>query len=176
MVRLVFAALLIVAALAVGVVVDLAPTNPGYSVGVVAPTAIRAPRDATIPNAVETKADQDSNSRLVQPAYDYTLLRAESIAAVQVADLQLALKPIDDAFALSKTPDARRAALQAALPTALPSLSLDNRATLLTLDPTRWPVVEQAAGSGLLAGEAIEIRDADLAARQTALAHQYIPT
>jgi putative nucleotidyltransferase with HDIG domain len=174
--RLLFAALLIVAALGVGVVVDLAPTNPGYSVGVVAQNAIRAPRDATIPNAVETKADQDSNSRLVQPAYDYTLLRAESIAAVQVADLQLALKPIDDAFALSKTPDARRAELQAALPTALPSLSLDNRATLLTLDPTRWPVLEQAAESGLLAGEAVEIRDADLAARQTALAHQHIPT
>jgi len=175
-VRLIFSALLIVVALGVGVVVDLAPTNPGYSVGVKAPTAILAPRDAVIPNAVETKADQDSNSRLVQPAYDYTLPRAQSIAAVQVADLQLALRPIDDAFALSKTPDARRTALQAALQTALPSLSSDNRATLLTLDAARWLIVEQAAESGLLAGEAIEIRDTDLAAGQTALAHEYIPT
>ena len=175
-VRLIFSALLIVVALGVGVVVDLAPTNPGYSVGVKAPTAILAPRDAVIPNAVETKADQDSNSRLVQPAYDYTLPRAQSIAAVQVADLQLALRPIDDAFALSKTPDARRTALQAALQTALPSLSSDNRATLLTLDAARWLIVEQAAESGLLAGEAIEIRDTDLAAGQTSLAHEYIPT
>lgn len=175
-VRLVFAALLIVAALGVGVVVDLAPTNPGYSVGVKAPTTILAPSDATIPNAVETKAEQDSRAVAVQPAYDYTLARAQSIAAVQVADLQIALKPIDDAFALSKTPDVRRVSLQAALLTALPGLSLDNRAILLTLDPTRWPVVEQAAESGLLAGERIEIRDTDLAAKQTAMAHQYIPT
>jgi len=175
-VRLVFAALLIVAALGVGVVVDLAPTNPGYSVGVKAPTTILAPSDATIPNAVETKAEQDRRAVAVQPAYDYTLARAQSIAAVQVADLQIALKPIDDAFALSKTPDVRRVSLQAALLTALPALSLDNRAILLTLDPTRWPVVEQAAESGLLAGERIEIRDTDLAAKQTTMAHQYIPT
>jgi hypothetical protein len=167
---------LIVAALAVGVVVDLAPTNPGYSVGVVAPTAIRAPRDATIPNAVEDRVAQDVARAGVGPQYDYTAARAESIAAVQVADLQLALKPIDDAFALSKTPEARRAALQAALPTALPSLSSDNRTILLTLDPARWPVLEQAAESGLLAGERVEIRDTDLAAKQTALAHQYVPT
>jgi putative nucleotidyltransferase with HDIG domain len=167
---------LIVAALGVGVVVDLAPTNPGYSVGVKAPTAILAPSDATIPNAVETKAEQDRRAVAVQPAYDYTLARAQSIAAVQVADLQIALKPIADAFALSKTPDVRRVSLQAALLTALPALSLDNRAILLTLDPTRWPVVEQAAESGLLAGEQIEIRDTDLAAKQTAMAHQYIPT
>jgi putative nucleotidyltransferase with HDIG domain len=173
--RLVFAAALIVVALGVGVLVDLAPGNPGYAVGVKAATAILAPSDATIPNSVETQADQDSNSKLVQPAYDYTQARAQSIAAVQVADLQVALKPIDDAFALSKTPDVRRAALQAALPTAVPSLSLDNRAILLTLDPTRWLVVEQAAENGLLAGERIEIRDTDLAAKQTAFAHQYIP-
>ena len=175
-VRLVCAALLIVVALGVGVVVDLAPTNPGYSVGVKTPTAILAPSDATIPNAVETKAEQDRRAVAVQPAYDYTLARAQSIAAVQVADLQIALKPIDDAFALSKTPDVRRVSLQAALLTALPALSLDNRAILLTLDPTRWPVVEQAAESGLLAGERIEIRDTDLAAKQTTMAHQYIPT
>jgi putative nucleotidyltransferase with HDIG domain len=167
---------LIVAALGVGVVVDLAPTNPGYSVGVVAQTAIRAPRDATIPNAVEDKVAQNVASAGVGPQYDYTTARAESIAAVQVADLQLALKPIDDAFALSKTPEARRTALQAALPTALPSLSSDTRTILLTLDPARWPVLEQAAESGLLAGEQLEIRDTDLAAKQTALAHQYIPT
>ena len=174
--RLVFAASLIVIALGLGVVGDLAPANPGYASGMVSPTTIRAPRDATIPNAVETKTAQDSAAEAVTPKYDYTTARAESIAAVQVADLQLALKPIDDAFALSKTPEARRTSLQAALPAALPSLSSDNRAILQTLDPTRWPVVEQAAESGLLAGERIEILDTDLAANLTALAHQFVPT
>ena len=174
--KLIFAASLIVVALGAGAVSDLTPVNPGYSVGVVAQTTIRAPHDATIPNAIETKAAQDKASLAVTPKYDFTTTRAESIAARQVADLQLALKPIDDAFALSKTPDARRIALQAALPAAVPSLSLDSRAILLTLDPGRWPVVEQSAESGLVAGERIEIRDTDLASKQTALAHQSIPT
>ena len=173
--RLVFAAALIMVALGVGVVVDLTPANPGYSVGVKAPAAILAPSDATIPNAVETKAAQDQAAAAVTPQYDYTASRAEQIAAVQVADLQLALRPIDDAFALSKTPETRRAALQSALPTALPSLSSDNRTILLTLDPARWPTLEQSAENGLLAGERLEIKDTDLAARQTALAHQSIP-
>jgi len=174
--RLAFAASLIVVALGAGVLGDLAPAKPNYTSGVVAPTTIRAPRDATIPNAVETKTAQDAAAASVTPKYDYTPTRAESIAAIQVADLQLALKPIDDAFASSKTPEARRASLQAALPTALPSLSSDNRATVLTLDPTRWPAVEQAAENGLLAGERIEIRDTELAAKQTTLAHQSIST
>ncbi len=170
--RLVFAASLIAVALGAGVLGDLAPTNPGYAPGVVAPTAIRAPRDATIPNAVETTAAQAKAAEVVPPRYDYTTARAESIAAVQLAELQLDLRPVDDAFSNIKAADARRVALQS----TLPWLTSDTRTILLTLDPVRWPVVEQAAESGLSAGERVEIRDTDLAAKQTALAHQYIPT
>jgi putative nucleotidyltransferase with HDIG domain len=166
---------LIVAALAVGVVVDLAPTNPGYSVGVVSPTAIRAPRDASIPDAIADKAAQDAASRAVEPQYDYTKERASAISKFQVADLQVALKPIDDAFASAKTPEARRTALQAAVPSAL-ALSSDNRTILLTIDPSRWLVVEQAAEIALGAAEQTEIRDTALAVDQTTLAVQYMPS
>jgi len=170
--RLIFAATLIVIALGAGVLGDLTPTNPGYSVGVVAAAAVRAPRDATIANPIETKAAQDRAAEGVTPRYDYTAARAESIAAVQLAELQLDLKPVDDAFNNLKALDARRAALES----TLPWLTSDTRTILLTLDQARWPVVEQAAESSLSAGERVEIRDSDLAAKQTALAHQYIPS
>ena len=173
-VRLVVAAVLIVVALAAGVASDLAPTSPGYSAGTVAKAAIQAPRDATFPNSVETKAAQDEAAATVPPQYDYTAQRASSIAAVQVAQLEQQLKPIDDAFISSKTPEAQRAALQSAV-ASLTSLSSDNRTILLTLDSNRWLVVEQAAESSLSAGEQVEIRDTDLAARGSSIAAKYIP-
>ncbi len=171
-VRLVVAAVLIVAALAAGVASDLTPSNPNLAAGTIAQSAIVAPRDATIPNAVETKLAQDAASNAQPPVYDYTPERAKSIAALQVAELQLDLAPVDDAFSASKAPEARTAALQ----TVLPSLSADNRTILLTLDPSRWPLVEQAAESALSGGEQVEIRDTDLAARQASLAAPYLPT
>ena len=174
-VRLVIAALLIVAALAAGVAGDLAPSNPGYAAGTVARTAIRAPRDATIPNQVETQAAQDAAAAAVPPQYDYTPARASIIAADQVAKLQSALKPIDNAFSSSLSPEVRRVAIENALPTALPSLSSEDRAVLLGLDPARWLVVEGAAESALSAGEQTELRDTDLAAKQATLALKFIP-
>ncbi len=171
-VRLIFAASLMVAALGAGVVTDLTPTNFDYAPGVVSPTLIRAPGDASIPNAVETKDAQDRAATAVLPRYDYTQTRAASIAAVQLVELQLDLKPVDDVFSSIKAPEARRTALQ----NVLPRLTSDNRTVLLNLDPVRWSIVEQAAESSLLAGERGEIRDIDLAAKQTTLARQNIPT
>lgn len=172
--RLVVAAVLILVALAAGVASDLTPTSPGYSVGTVARSAIQAPRDATFPNPVETKAARDAASAAVLPVYDYTPGRAASIAAAQVAQLEQQLKPIDDAYISSTTPEAQRAALQTAV-ASLASLSSDNRTILLALDSNRWLVVEQAAESSLSAGEQFEIRDADLASKGSTIAAQYIP-
>lgn len=173
-IRLVVAALLIVVALAAGVVSDLAPVNPGYGVGVVAKNDIVAPRGATIDNPIETTAAQEAAAKAVPPQYDFTQARAASIAAVQVADLQAALKPIDTAFGSPLSSDARRIALENALPNALPSLGADNRTILLTLDQSRWPLVERAAEDALSAGEQVELRDTELALKQSGLAAQYI--
>ena len=174
-VRFVVAAFLIVTALAAGVVGDLSPVNPGFAVQTVAREDIVAPRDAAVPNQVETDAARAAAAKLVQPQYDYSTERAALIAASKEEDLQLALKPLDDAFASSKTADLRRAALQAALPTALPSLSSDNRTTILTLDPTRWAPIEHAAENALDAGEKTELRDTDLASKQSGLAAKFMP-
>ena len=80
-VRLVLAAVLIVAALAAGVISDLTPSSPNLAAGTIAQSAVVAPRDATIPNAIKTKQAQDAASAAQTPVYDYTPDRAKSIAA-----------------------------------------------------------------------------------------------
>jgi putative nucleotidyltransferase with HDIG domain len=172
-VRLVFAAVPILVALAAGVAGDLTPVSPGYAAGSVARSVIQAPRDATIP--VDSKAAQDAAAAAVTEQYDYTSEGAASIAAAQVTKLQNTLKPLDGAFASSNSVTARQSALQAALPTTLPFLSFGDRATLLGLDRTRWTVVESAAETALGKGEGDEIRDANLATKQSTLAAQYLP-
>jgi putative nucleotidyltransferase with HDIG domain len=167
---------LIVIALAAGVPGDLAPVSPGYAAGVVAAAPILAPRDGSVANDIETQAAAAAIAAAVQPQYDFTTGQALLIASAKVADLQLAVKPLDDAFISSKTADIRRAALQAALSAALPALSSDNRTALLTLEPARWTQVEKAAESALYAGEQVEIRDTDLASKQASLASGYIGT
>ena len=172
--RLILAAILIVAALAAGVVSDLAPASPGYAIGSVAQSVVLAPRDAVIPNPIETAAAKDDAARKVLPQYDYTKAKAASIADVQVAELQARLKPIDDAFSNSVSPADLRAALQSAFG-AFPTLSTANQAILLNLDQSHWFVVEQAAVSALRSGEQNEIKDSDLTVIQGGLASQYIP-
>jgi putative nucleotidyltransferase with HDIG domain len=168
--RLAMSAALILVALGAGVAVDLTPSNPGLSANVIAPTTIRAPRDAAIPNPVETKQAQDAASLVVAPQYDYTNSGASLKAAAQVAQLKLDLKPVDEAFSSAKTEQARQAQLQV----LLPSLSSDSRATLVALDPARWPIVEQAAESALGQAEQDEIRKTDPIA-QANLVTQYMP-
>jgi len=151
--------------------VDLAPSDPGYTANQVAQAAIRAPRDATFPNAIQQKILQDAAVKAVPPQYTYTKERAGFIAIIQAGQLQADLQPVDDAFTSTKTPEARRTALQ----TVLPWLSSDNRSILQTLDPSRWTPIEQAAEGALTAGEKTEIRDTELAGRQAIFAQQFMP-
>ena len=175
-IRLVLAAVPIIIALGAGVAGDLARSSPGYAAGNVARSAIVAPRDATVTNPVKVQAAKNAASAAVTEQYDYTVDAAASIAATQVAKLQAALKPIDDIFAASSSGPVRESALQAALPTALPALPFEYQTTLLGLDPARWATVESAAVIALGKGEAVEIRDADLATKVPTLAAQYLPT
>jgi hypothetical protein len=169
-VRLAFAGALILLALGASVAVDLAPSNPGLAAEAVAPTTIRAPRDAIITNQVETALAQEAKAQAVPPQYDFTPTGASVKAAAQVDQLRLGLLPVDDIFNTATTQAARETALQA----VLPSLSAGDRSTLLAMDPTRWPVVEQAAESALRQAEQVEIRKTDPAA-QVNLVSQNMP-
>ena len=170
--RFILSGMLVIIALGVGVVSDLTPSDPGLSTGVVAPTTIRAPRGAIIPNLIETQQARDAAATAVGPKYDYTPDRAASIAAVQVAQIQLDLRPVDEAFSTVQTPEARKTALG----TVLPALSSSARAILVDLDPSRWPTVEDAAVGAVRSGELTEIRDTDLAAKRGSLALAYMPS
>jgi putative nucleotidyltransferase with HDIG domain len=153
-VRLVAAAVLIAAALAAGVASDLTTSKPGYAAGTIAQSAIRAPRDASIPNQIETQQARAAAAAAVQPVYDFSQSRADNLASLQVSTLQANLRPVDDAFRTGKTVEARNAALE----TALPDLSTAQMAILQGLDPARWPAVEQAAVQLLADTERREIR------------------
>jgi hypothetical protein len=170
--RLLLAAFFLVLVFAAGVALDLAPSGPGYTVNSLAPTAIRAPRAAVIPNPVETKQAQDNAASGVQPQYDYTADRASAKADLQSAEFTLDVAPIDDAFSATKAPEARQVELQ----TAFPQLTSDARTTLEALDPSRWPIIKQAAQTLLVAAERQEIRDTDVASSRVALTAQYMPT
>jgi cyclic-di-AMP phosphodiesterase PgpH len=173
--RFVLAVIPLVIALAAGVAGDLTRVSPGYATGAVAGTAIDAPRDASIPNDIETQAAKDAAAAAVPLQYDFTPAGAASIAAAQLSKLKTALQPIDDAMASSDSATARRDALTAATSSALPSLSVTERALLLDLDSSRWPTVKAAAETALTGGEAVEIRESNLATKQLSLAFQYLP-
>ena len=67
-IRLVAAAIPLLIALAAGVVGNLIPADPGYADNVVARSAIVAPRDASIPNPVETRAAKQAATVLLANA------------------------------------------------------------------------------------------------------------
>jgi putative nucleotidyltransferase with HDIG domain len=153
--RLAVAAALFVGSLAVGIVPDLSPADPGLSVGALAPVTVRAPRAADIPNPVETKAAQEEAAAAVPPQYDYTPERATTIANQQITALETSLAPVDAAFGSGKT----QAQREAALDNVLPALDASDRAILKALDPGRWPAVKQGAFGLLGAVERTEIKD-----------------
>ncbi len=121
-----------------------------------AQSTIRAPRDATIENPVETSALRDAAAAAVEPKYDYTIQGTATIARRQLSALEQSLTPIDEAFSSTTSDSERRTTLQS----VLPSLTGDARTTLVNLDPSRWPPIELAAEQLLLAVEQKqELRD-----------------
>ncbi len=169
--RFIVSAFLVVLGLGIGVIGDLSPTNPGLTTGAVAPSTVYAPRDASIANPIETEQARSAAAAAVGPKYDYSPDKAAAIAAVQVAELELQLKPVDAAFSAVQAPEARRTALNG----VLPFLTASDRALLQELDPSRWPIVEDAAVGALRGGEQTEIRDTDLATRRDSLALASMP-
>jgi hypothetical protein len=170
--RFVASAFLIVFVLGIGVIGDLTPSNPGLAEGSVARSTVYAPRDAVITNSLETAQARANAAAAVDPKYDYTPDKGITIAAVQVAELELQLKPVDEAFSAVQAPEARKTALNS----VLPNLPASDRTLLVELDASRWPTVEDAAIGALRSGEQQEIKDTDLTARRGSLALANMPT
>jgi hypothetical protein len=156
-VRLVVSAVVLIAALTVILGFDIFSPALELRAGDVAPVSVRAPRAVTFESAIRTEAKREDAAKAVEPQYDYTEANAAAISDAQVASFRREARVVDAAFALDD-PLARRDALGR----AFPELSTDARATLQSLDTTRWAIIRDEAARVLGARERTEIRDTEL--------------
>ena len=156
-VRLVVSAVVLIAALTVILGFDIFSPALELRAGDVAPVSVRAPRAVTFESAIRTEAKREDAAKAVEPQYDYTEANAAAISDAQVASFRREARVVDAASALDD-PLARRDALGR----AFPELSTDARATLQSLDTTRWAIIRDEAARVLGARERTEIRDTEL--------------
>jgi putative nucleotidyltransferase with HDIG domain len=167
-VRLGVAASLLVAVMTGILSIGIMPSGFAAKVGDVAPTDLRAPRTAQFTSEIETEAAREEARKQVPPQYDYTPQRGELAAIRQTNAFRRAVAPIDAAFAAVLTPEARRAALAA----ALPRLSPEARGILQSLDRGAWEELKAEMQRALADAQRQEVRDSVLAAARGALADQ----
>ena len=170
-VRLVAAALLMVAALGGVLAADALPgpfAGQGIIVGDLATSDILAPRALTYESAEQTRLAREDASRQVQPQYDYSPERGQLTAAQQINALEEVITPVDAAFAAILTTEARAIALRGAIPTVTPTA----RDTLAGLDETQWTSLRAELLRVLEAVERQEVRDTLLADVRGSLANR----
>ncbi len=127
--------------------------------GDLAPADILSPRSTSVESTILTEQARAAVSDAVEPQYDYTPEKANAVAAQQVATFNRLVAPVDSAFTLDVTDDARLALLAA----ALPGLSEPARTTLTGLTNDRWQAVRTESERVIDITERAELRDADLA-------------
>jgi hypothetical protein len=159
-VRLFVAAVLLVTGLTAVLSIDDLPGAVDLQAGDLAGAEVRAPRTLLFQSAVETAAAREAAREAVPPQYDYKAETAATLTRRQLDALATALIPVDAAFTLSVSPEAR----QLALADTLPGLSPDARKTLYALAPERWALVSAEAARVLGLVQRAELRDAELEA------------
>ncbi len=167
--RFAIAAAILIGSLSAIFALDLIPQKLDIAAGDVAGTDIVAPRTASYTSTVLTQQAKDAAAAAIEPVYDYDETKAAALAADQVAALQQAVAPIDNAFAPNVKADARKAILENAL-----TLTPDARQTLVAMTADRWKAVRAEASRVLEATESKKILDADLPDARDSLASQMV--
>ena len=172
-VRLSIAATLLIGAMTAILGVGGLPTA-GFAaqIGQPAPANVYAPRAIEFTSQIQTQASREAASQAVAPRYDYTPAIGQQSAVTQVAAFDQKVAPIDAAFAAPLTPDARRAALAA----AIPGLSVSAVATLEGLDRQTWDALRSEMRTVLGDAQQQEVRDTQLPAARAALAQRISPS
>jgi putative nucleotidyltransferase with HDIG domain len=165
--RLVGAAGVLVLAMTAILAVNVTP-RLDLQAGDLAPTDIKAPRALTFTNPILTAQAQQAARAAVDPQYDYTTARAIATSTQQLAAFTREVIPLDTAFD-PNTSDSQR---QQLLNDALPDLSPEARATLLSLDAKRWRAVRTEAARILDVIERTELRDNQVAEARLHLSEQ----
>jgi putative nucleotidyltransferase with HDIG domain len=140
--RLIFASLLLVAAMSVVLGVDFLPAQTQLEAGKPAPADVLAPRTGEYVSTVLTEAARRQAREDVPPQYDFTSAQAEAIASQQARAFERVVTPVDAAFGDEVTPEDRVTLLEQ----AIPGLPAEERAALVALAPERWTVVRTEAG------------------------------
>ena len=164
--RFTLAALILIAALAAILWIDVLPSQVNVQVGQVATTDIKAPRAAVYTSDIQTAAKRQAASDAVKPVYDYTPTKGAELATQQGAAFEERVSPVDAAFGQSVKPADRKAILS----TAIDGLSDQSRTTLEGLDAKTWAAIRTEAGRVLDMLERIELKDTDLATVRSGLA------
>ncbi|MDQ2965834.1 MAG: HDIG domain-containing protein [Chloroflexota bacterium] len=157
--RLGIAAVVLVVLLSAILAVDFLQPGLQIEAGRPAVRDIVATNTITFESDVQTAAERERVRNAVEPQYDYSVDKALDVSVQQVGQLRGVLAPVDRAFDPA-TPAPER---QSTLEQVLPDLSKEARATLVALEPTRWPTVKGEGMRVLETVERTEVRDAALA-------------
>jgi len=163
--RLFIAATLLVAALTAILSMDIVPTAYRVSAGDIAPATILAPRTVAFVSQILTTQAQDAAEQAVPPQYDYTAQKGDLAAALQTAQFDQVVAPVDAAFGAVLSDAARKTALAG----ALPNLSSTALTTLQGLDSAAWASLRDNMRRVLDVTEQAEVRDSELDAARQAL-------
>jgi hypothetical protein len=155
--RLVIAGVLMAVTLGAVLAYDSLPgvAAPDAIVGDVATTDIIAPRAVEYESVEQTRLAREEASAEVQPQYDYTPERAQLIAERQLGLFEDTVTPADAAFDAILTDDARQAALRSAIETLTPQ----TREVLAGLTSAQWDLARAEMIRVLEAVERQEVRD-----------------
>jgi cyclic-di-AMP phosphodiesterase PgpH len=165
-VRLGISASVLFASLTAILSIGILPGGFPARVGEIARTTAVAPRAADFESDIATRQARDAAREAVPPQYDYTPEEGDLSAARQLAALDRLLAPVDAAFGAVLSDEARRAAIEG----AMPRLSSTALATLQQVGRTDWPAIRSEMRQVLAAAQRREVRDTGLEASRTALA------
>ena len=157
--RFIAAAVILVASLTAILALTVLPGPAPIEQGDIAPEDIHSPRSTSIESTILTEQARTLAADAVEPQYDYTPEKANAVAAQQVGAFNRLVAPVDGAFTMDITDEARLSLLVA----ALPGLSEPARTTLTGLTSDRWQAVRTESERVIDATERAELRDADLA-------------
>ena len=155
--RLFIGAFVMILALGSVLAVDALPgpfAGPSF-IGDVATADIVAPRALTYESAEQTRIAREAARAEVDPQYNYSAERGQLTASQQLDALEAVLTPVDAAFDAVLTPEARQAALRS----AIPSLTETARNTLANLQQPAWAGLRDELVRVLESTQSREVRD-----------------
>jgi putative nucleotidyltransferase with HDIG domain len=157
--RFIAAAAILIVSMSAILALTVLPGPAPIQQGDIAAEDIRSPRSTSIESTILTEQARMAAADAVEPQYDYTPEKANAVAAQQVAAFNRLVGPVDSAFEMDVTDEARLSFLAA----ALPGLSEPARTTLTGLTTDRWLAVRAESERVIETTERAELRDADLA-------------